>query len=183
MPRNIEIKAKIHDRDHAAALIQVIADGPPEYLEQDDTFFACDAGRLKLRVCGSQAQLIFYQRPDQTGPVQSFYLISETSEPDTLRDVLGHAYSVTGRVRKQRALYFRGRTRIHLDAVEGLGDFLELEVVLGRGEPGEQGMAEANDILKLLDVSECQLIEAAYFDLIADKQTNDPCKSGSGSPG
>jgi len=58
-----------------------------------------------------------------------------TAAPDALREALTLAYGVIGRVRKVRTLFMAGRTRIHLDRVEGLGEFLELEVVLAEHEP------------------------------------------------
>ena len=63
---------------------------------------------------------------------------TDTTTPDTLREsLLSPAYGQVGRVRKSRTLFLAGRTRIHLDRVEGLGDFLELEVVLADGEHAE----------------------------------------------
>ena len=87
--------------------------------------------------------------------------------PDTLRDALGLAYGVIGRVRKQRLLFMAGRTRIHLDRVEGLGEFLELEVVLRDGESVEAGMAEAHELLASLQIAPHQLLSGAYLDLLA----------------
>ncbi len=59
----------------------------------------------------------------------------------------------------------KGRTRIHLDRVEGLGDFLELEVVLGQGEGRDAATAEADELLKNLGISGEQLIRDAYVDM------------------
>lgn len=60
-----------------------------------------------------------------------------------------------------------GRTRIHLDRVRGLGEFLELEVVLRDGESAELGVQEAHELMALLGVGDSQLIEGAYVDLLA----------------
>ena len=80
--------------------------------------------------------------------------------------MLGAKGGQIGRVRKMRTLFLVGRTRIHLDRVEGLGHFLELEVVLEEGEPLEAGMREAHDIMARLGVEPFQLIEGAYLDLL-----------------
>jgi predicted adenylyl cyclase CyaB len=72
-------------------------------------------------------------------------------------------------VRKQRTLFLIGRTRLHLDQVEELGDFLELEVPLANGEPAEAGVREAEQIMQELGVAPAQLIESAYIDLLAIK--------------
>ena len=167
MPRNIEIKARIESVESMVPLVARIADEGPTEIIQDDTFFVCAAGRLKLRAFSEhEGQLIFCQRPDSAGPKESFYVISPTSSPETLRQALSLAYGVVGRVRKHRTLFMVGRTRIHLDQVEGLGTFLELEVVLAEGEPPETGMAVANELLEKLAIPHHQLIEEAYVDLL-----------------
>ena len=168
MARNVEIKARIESIDSVLPRAATLADHGPIEIVQDDTFFICEKGRLKLRVLSpNEGQLIFYQRADHRGPKESFYLISPTSSPDTLRQCLSLAYGQAGRVRKHRTLYLAGRTRIHLDRVEGLGDFLELEVVLHEGETMEAGQAVARDLMQQMGILPDQLIEGAYVDLLA----------------
>ena len=168
MARNIEIKARIESVDALAPKAAAIATEGPIEIVQDDTFFRCDSGRLKLRAFfKDQGELIFYRRADQRGPKESFYLKTPTSAPETLRESLSLAYGQAERIRKRRTLFLVGRTRIHLDKVEGLGDFLELEVVLADGETSESGVREANELMQTLGVEPSQLIEGAYVDLIA----------------
>ena len=167
MPRNVEVKARVESIDKLLPRIQAIADSGPTEIRQDDTFFVCSTGRLKLRTLSeTSGELIFYQRPDQTGPKESFYVISPTASPDTLREALTRAYGQCGRVRKHRTLFMAGRTRIHLDKIDGLGDFLELEVVLSEGETTESGARVAHELLARLGISPQQLIEGAYVDLL-----------------
>ena len=177
MARNVEIKARIPGIEallpHAARL----ADAGPAELVQDDTFFTCPDGRLKLRAFpDATGELIFYRRPDAPGPKESFYVLSPTPSPDSLRQVLTLAYGQCGRVRKRRILYRIGRTRLHLDRVEGLGDFLELEVVLDAAEPVEAGVATATALLSELGIAPEQLVETAYVDLLA-QAAGDPASS------
>lgn len=170
MARNIEIKARVASLAAVESLAAALSGKEPVAIAQDDTFFACPDGRLKLRAFNDgTGELIFYRRADDTGPKESFYVISPTSSPDTLRDALGLAYGVIGRVRKQRLLFMAGRTRIHLDRVEGLGEFLELEVVLRDGESAEAGMAEARELLASLRITPEQLVSGAYLDLLAQR--------------
>lgn len=170
MARNIEIKARLASLAAVESLAAALSGKEPVAIAQDDTFFACPDGRLKLRAFSDgTGELIFYRRADDTGPKESFYVISPTSSPDTLRDALGLAYGVIGRVRKQRLLFMAGRTRIHLDRVEGLGEFLELEVVLRDGESAEAGMAEARELLASLRITPEQLVSGAYLDLLAQR--------------
>ena len=103
---------------------------------------------------------------NQTGPKESFYLRSPTTSPETLRESLTLAYGQVGRVRKYRTLFLVGRTRVHLDRVEDLGHFLELEVMLVDDESPEQGIREASELMDRLGVQPSQLIEGAYLDLL-----------------
>ena len=167
MPRNIEIKARIASVEALLPVVRAIADQGPQEIAQDDTFFRCDTGRLKLRVFSeSHAELIYYRRTNQKGPKESFYIRAPTPEPAALREALTGAYGQVGRVQKQRTLFLAGRTRIHLDRVSGLGDFLELEVVLEDHETSEAGVLEANALLERLGIEPSQLIENAYVDLL-----------------
>ncbi|MES2933808.1 MAG: class IV adenylate cyclase [Pseudomonadota bacterium] len=173
MPRNIEIKAHIASVEALLPIAAALADQGPTEILQDDTFFTCANGRLKLRMFSqSEGELIFYRRADQHGPKESFFLRSPTSTPDTLRESLSLAYGQAGRVQKQRALFMAGRTRIHLDRVTGLGDFLELEVMLQDGESSEIGVREAHALMARLGVEPSQLVADAYVDLLARRAAN-----------
>lgn len=171
MARNIEIKARIESVGAITAKVAQLADRGPVDISQDDTFFVCGQGRMKLREFSANAgQLIFYQRPNQAGPKESFFVISPTASPTSLREALSLGYGQAGRVRKHRTLYLVGRTRVHLDRVENLGHFLELEVVLAEGELLASGVEEAHTLMASLGISSEQLIEGAYVDLLAQQQ-------------
>lgn len=173
MARNIEIKARISAISDLIAPAAAIADAGPTEILQDDTFFTCRAGRLKLRAFSNSAgELIFYQRSNDSGPKESFYVRTPTTAPDSLRETLTLACGAVGRVRKQRTLFLAGRTRIHLDVVENLGHFLELEVVLRDAEPLENGVREAERLMQQLGVAPSQLIDRAYVDLLAERQAD-----------
>lgn len=166
MARNVEIKARITSVESLLPLTAALADEGPIEIRQDDTFFRCDHGRLKLRdFLDGTGELIFYRRADQPGPKESFYLRSATSTPEVLRESLTLAYGQAGRVVKNRTLFLVGRTRVHLDQVEGLGHFLELEVVLRENEPSESGVGEAQALMRRLGIEPHQLVEGAYVEL------------------
>ncbi|NLP11057.1 class IV adenylate cyclase [bacterium] len=166
MARNTEIKARIDSVEELLPAVAALADRGPVEIDQEDVFFACPYGRLKLRTCSAdEGELIFYQRTDQPGPKESYYHIARTSTPAALHTILARVLTETGRVCKHRTLFIRGSTRIHLDRVEGLGDFLELEVVLGEDQSAEQGAAIAEELMELLGIEAGRLIDRAYFDL------------------
>jgi predicted adenylyl cyclase CyaB len=167
--RNIEIKARIESVAALTPRVARIATEGPIEIAQDDTFFNCVTGRLKLRAFSNDSgELIFYRRVNQAGPKESFFIRSPTSSPETLRESLSLAYGQIGRIRKYRTLFLVGRTRVHLDRVEGLGHFLELEVVLVDDEPADAGVREARELMGRLGVEPSQLIEGAYLDLMLE---------------
>ena len=165
MGRNVEIKARVDDLDAVQRRTRRVADEGPVVLIQEDTFFHCAQGRLKLRKFDDHSgELIAYTRPDASGPNASQYAIHPTDDPDGLRDLLATSLGICGIVRKRRVLYLVGRTRVHLDRVEGLGDFAELEVVLGPGDTDEEGTREAHALMHDLGLGE--LVSGAYIDLL-----------------
>ncbi len=172
MPTNIEIKARARDFSGIRSRAEALTDTPVQVIPQEDTFFTVEKGRLKLRVRSSDdpAQLIYYERADQGGPKRSDYQIFETSDPQGLKQTLGRALGIRGVVRKTRYLYMVGQTRVHLDDVEGLGQFMELEVVMRPGQADADGQAIAQDLMKKLGVDSSDLLEGAYMDLIEDQE-------------
>lgn len=172
LPSNIEIKARARNFDKICRRAEELSDTPVEVIPQEDIFFNTPQGRLKLRVfSGSQGQLIYYTRPDQEGPKRSDYQIFHTSNALPLKHVLELAYGVRGVVRKTRYLYLVGQTRVHLDDVEGLGQFMELEVVMQEGQTDAEGQVIAEDLMASLGVEKDDLIEGAYMDLLEASST------------
>ena len=172
MARNVEIKASVPDITDLMEKAAGLAGADPSVIHQDDTFFGCDRGRMKLRTFPQgHGELIFYRRANAEGPKTSFYDITPTHDADRLRNTLSLAYGQVGRVIKKRTLYLVGRTRIHIDQVQGLGNFMELEVVLHDGEDESAGTKEAHELMTALGVQNSSLIDRAYVDLLNECQT------------
>ncbi len=170
MPSNIEIKARARDFEEIRRYAESLSDTPVEVIPQEDIFFNTEKGRLKLRVLGlNLGQLIYYTRPDQEGPKRSEYHIYETPDPENLKRILELAYGIRGVVKKTRYLYLVGQTRVHLDDVEGLGQFMELEVVMEEGQSDTEGQAIAEDLMTRLGVERGDLLEGAYIDLLESR--------------
>ena len=166
MPSNIEIKARVRNFDEMRERAENLSGLPMQVIKQEDIFFNTEKGRLKLRILDvERAQLIYYTRPDQEGPKRSDYHIYETPDPGNLKRVLELAYGIRGVVRKTRYLYIVGQTRVHLDDVEGLGPFMELEVVLQEGQSDAEGQIIAEGLMSSLGVERSDLLEGAYLDL------------------
>ncbi|XP_025032243.1 uncharacterized protein LOC103067663 isoform X1 [Python bivittatus] len=133
MPANVEIKARVQDLAQLISRVEQLSGSPAQVLLQTDTFFPVPRGRLKLRdLRDGRGQLVFYDRPNSRGPKLSHFTISPTDDPRGLAAVLSQALGEQGVVKKERHLYMVGQTRVHVDHVEGLGDFVELENGAGK---------------------------------------------------
>lgn len=171
MGRNVEIKARIRSVDDIVAALEALGAEPAGEWRMEDTFFDAPEARLKLRVIeGAAAHLIAYRRPDLAGPSPSEYEIAEVSDPGSMWQVLAMALGECGCVRKTRRLYMVGRTRVHVDDVETLGHFVELEVVLAEGEPDAAGAREARRLMQFLGIGGEDLLTCAYVDLLPDER-------------
>lgn len=170
MAQNVEIKARLCDRDRVVTVCKGLSAIGPTELRQLDVFFNTPNGRLKLRTINADApdgsaELIYYDRPDRSGPKTSDYVVVPVPDAGLLREALARAYGEKTIVQKIRTLYLIGPTRVHLDAVAGLGDFLELEVVLDHPGEADHGQAIADDLLARFGIGPSDLISGAYADL------------------
>jgi predicted adenylyl cyclase CyaB len=170
MPTNIEIKLRVDNLDAVEQKTASIAESGPETLIQEDVFFDVACGRLKLRKFASgKAELIAYHRSDSDQVRESKWLASPIEDPDSFQEAMGMTVGTGVTVRKHRTLYLVGDTRIHLDRVEGLGDFVEIEVVLQPEQDHDMGRTIANDLIKQIGLDDAKPISTAYADLIGSK--------------
>lgn len=166
MPVNIEIKARADNWQAQVKKGLALADRT-ERLRQTDTFFNCANGRLKLRrQRGAGDYLVFYRRAGLKGPKASHYAIVPVSDAAATLKRFSALLGVTGTVIKKRLVCFAGRTRIHFDEVEGLGRFIELEVVLEPGAPAAAGRKEAAGLMAALGIKKQHLLAGAYTDML-----------------
>ncbi len=169
MARNVEVKVRLGDPDALRTRLETLTDTPAEVLDQEDVFFRVPRGRVKLRTFpDGRGELIAYARADDPGPAVSDYHLLRTDNPDGLNSFLSEMFGVRGVVRKRRLLYRIGQTRVHFDDVDGLGSFLELEVVLSDEQAEREGAQIAADILARLGIPDEDRIACAYIDLLEE---------------
>ena len=167
MTRNVETKARVCDLAALRKRVVEVSASGPELLVQRDTFYTVLQGCLKLREFGDgNAELIYYERPDRAGPKTSKYTRAQISDAASTREVLGQVLETKAVVVKQREVFLAGRTRIHLDEVDGLGTFVELEVMLTEDETDSDGKRLASVLMEQLGIRQEDLIEQAYVDLL-----------------
>jgi homotetrameric cytidine deaminase len=167
---NVELKAR--DADPTATAARCLAIGAEDHglLFQRDTYFARAGGRLKLRDRGEDgSELIAYRRPDGTEPEESSYVLAPVAAPEGLGEALDAALGTTVVVVKRRHLFIWENVRIHLDEVEGLGTFLELEALVG---PALSDLPTAHEKVRRLRtelaIEDDALVAVGYADLLMD---------------
>jgi len=168
MASNIEIKARARDYDTQKKLAASISESKAPRLIQEDVFFNVPAGRLKLRILGPESgELIYYERPDTSSIKTCKYWVSPTAKPQSMLETLTKALGIRGTVKKKRQLFLSGQMRIHLDEVERLGRYIELEYVMKPDEPEKNGEREVQRFLRHLGIEKEDIVGSAYIDLIA----------------
>jgi adenylate cyclase class IV len=167
LPQNVEIKVRIADLAAAAAIVRGLGAHPHEIIEQVDRYYEVDARRrMKLRtVAGRPAEMITYTRPETSGVRVSDYEVSP------VRD--GICMVPKGRpkllVRKRREVLLLDNVRVHLDQVDGLGTFLELEAVVDSTHDQAACRRQIDAIVAALGVADGDLLRASYADLLRDR--------------
>lgn len=140
-------------------------------LAQTDTYFNCKKGRLKLReINRKDFELIFYQRPDKKNSRLSNYQIIELKKEQVgnMKSILKGSLGEMVVVRKKRNLWIYKNTRIHLDTVEKLGHFLELETVVQENNL-KNAKNEHIKVKSLLEIGKCKKISTSYSNLLLAK--------------
>jgi homotetrameric cytidine deaminase len=166
--RNIELKAR--DPQPGRTLELALAAGAEDQgeLAQRDTYFARARGRLKLREEAGAAELIQYRRADMPDARESEYRRIPAADAPALREALDAALGTLVVVEKRRRLLFWDGVRIHLDDVQGVGGFVELEAVAA---PGSDLAAERDKVERLraaLEIADDRLVAQSYSDLLLD---------------
>lgn len=166
MATNLEAKFRLADLAAAEAAAAALGYVDRGTLIQRDTFFIVAEGKLKLREeTGIGARLIGYSRREVDGLQLSQYKLHPVANAGEMRQLLSDTLGVLAEVRKRRRLWLHGSVRLHLDQVEGLGDFGEIEAVVGGGETAEHYRGFVDRTLAALGVAHAQLIEGSYFEL------------------
>lgn len=169
---NVEIKAKCSDQAKVKSILESHKADFKGVDHQIDTYFKVPQGRLKLREGNIENYLIFYEREDTEGPKQSKVTLYETESNSSLKEILTKSLGVLAVVDKQREIYFIDNVKFHVDTVQGLGNFMEIEAIDATGELGREKLLEqCNYYLKLFETSESDLLKDSYSDQILKSLT------------
>ena len=167
MPRNVEIKARVASLGIARE--RALAFGACEggVIRQVDRYFTLDgARREKLRVIDDERfEWIRYERPEDGGIRESDYVVERLERGDARLEALLAAAPLRT-VTKRRELLLWENVRIHLDRVDGLGEFLELEAVVDEAHDEAACHAAVERLIEMLGVGRGALLRASYSDLV-----------------
>lgn len=173
---NVEIKARCSGHE---GIRQYLKNNVAEFRGSDrqlDTYFKVPNGRLKLREGTIEKNLIWYDRPDLAGPKTSRCILHSTAEGGSLKQALEAATGIMAVVDKKREIYFLGNIKVHLDEVEGLGSFIEIEAQSREGDMSEDYLlSQCKGLMKDLGIEESALVEVSYSDLLmaGDRDANE----------
>ena len=167
--RNLEVKAPLASVKTAEKFARFLGAKEAGILRQIDTYYRIGRGRLKLREINSKkAELIHYRRPNRRGSRVSNYSIKVVKDPIKTKRALDRVHGRWIIVRKVRRLFLYKNARIHIDSVQGLGHFLEIEVVLTTGI--DQARRLMRSLKSVFSVSNERTIEGSYSDLLAERK-------------
>mgnify|MGYP001569264573 CR=1 FL=1 len=166
--KNLELKVELKNFDDIIQDIALLKVKEIGILDQTDKYFLIGKKRLKLRDMGNESHLIYYSRPDVQGSrVSKYYVFRFTGQQKTvLEKILKLFFTIKVTVIKKRALYLYKHTRIHLDKVENLGNFLELETIFDKKFPRYDFYHEHDMVTKILGLSRYKKISSSYSDLV-----------------
>ena len=167
---NIEIKAKSNNQDGIREILKSKNADFKGVDHQIDTYFKVNNGRLKLREGKIENHLIHYKRENKEGPKQSDVTLFKSDPKSSLKEILTKALGVLVVVDKKREIYFIDNVKFHIDIVEDLGSFIEIEAISNDGTIGKEKLLEqCQFFLDLFKISREDLISVSYSDLVLQK--------------
>ena len=170
---NIEIKAKSNNHEKIREFLTSHDADFQGIDRQIDTYFKVNNGRLKLREGNIENYLIYYEREDKGGPKQSNVTLFKSTPESSLKSILVNANGILTIVDKKREIYFIDNVKFHIDTVQELGTFIEIEAIDKEGNIGREKLLEqCNRYLELFEVPESDLISVSYSDLLLEKAEN-----------
>ncbi len=167
---NIEIKARSNNQIRIKEILKLNNAEFKGVDHQIDTYYNVKSGRLKLREGNIENHLIFYNRENKSGPKQSNVLLHKPNPESNLKEILANALEILVVVDKHREIYFIENVKFHLDEVENLGTFVEIEAIDLNGSIGKEKLyQQCNYYLSLFGIKNDDLIAESYSDMLLAK--------------
>ena len=165
MPVNLELKIKLKSFNIVKKILKEINAEFVKTLNQKDVYYKNHGGLLKLRIENSEQSIIKYLRDEKGIDRFSAYEVLHFAGGNA-ENFFSKVFKVETVVQKKRQLFMYYNTRIHLDTVEGLGNFLELETLVLNGKADAK--KRYNEIIKLLKLDKYDSIRKSYRNLMIE---------------
>ncbi len=164
---NVEIKARCANHDKVKEILKSKFANFKGVDHQVDTYFKVNSGRLKLREGNIENFLIYYDRENKEGPKESKIILYKSEPDSSLKDILINANGVLVVVDKKREIYFIENIKFHIDIIESLGSFIEIEAIDKDGSIGKEKLyKQCKDYMSLLSISNNDLVSVSYSDMM-----------------
>ncbi len=165
--KNVEIKAKCKFPEKVEKILLENSADFKGLDHQTDTYFNVKNGRLKMRIGNIEKSLIFYDRPNIKGPKKSTFNLYRSDDLEALKPLLISSLGIMVEVKKHRKIFFIDHVKFHIDEVDGLGNFVEIEVGdLNDTKTVDELQNLCDYYIKLLGVKEENLINISYSDML-----------------
>ena len=164
---NVEIKARCSEPDRIRAILRKKNADFRGVDQQIDFYFKVSEGRLKLREGNIENYLIFYKRPNEASPKQAEVYLYHAKPSSGLKEILTKALGLPVIVKKTREIYFIDNVKFHIDDVEKLGSFIEIEAIDTTGEINKDKLTEqCQRYMDILGIGKEDLIDCSYSDML-----------------
>jgi len=164
---DFEIKAKCPDPQRIREILRSNNADFKGTDHQIDTYFRAPGGRLKLRQGNIENALIFYNRPNQADPKQTEVFLYKFEPSSELKDLLCNALDVLVTVKKKREIYYIDNVKFHIDTLESLGTFVEIEAIDTTGSISTGKLLEQCwHYMKVFGIRREDLIDCSYSDML-----------------
>jgi len=162
-----EFKAKVNDLQHYESKLLSLDPILIGNENQTDTYFKVKKGRLKLRETSKERTLINYFRENTNATKKSEVLVSKLENHKELKEILILQFGVKVIVKKERKIYEIENVRFHIDNVEKLGYFMEVEVLNPNKEHSIRKLTNlCNKYFDYFELTKEQIISNSYSDLL-----------------
>ncbi len=168
---NIEIKAR---SERSGEIREILKSHHAEFIgvdHQKDTYFKVNHGRLKLREGNIENHLIYYERENISGPKQASIILFRSDPSSSLKKILERSLGILVVVNKIREIYFIANIKFHIDHLEDLGEFIEIEAIDEYESIGREKLLEqCKTYMVLFHISDDDLIKSSYSDLLLNNE-------------
>jgi len=167
MPTNIKLKAYCKNKVEIRKILITNGAKCIGTDQQTDTYFNSKSGKLKLIEGTIENKLIHCLREDKKNSKKNTLIFYQTTPNSSLKEILQKTIGTKSIVSKTREIFLIENVKFHIDTVNSLGDFIEIEATDNNTNiPSEKLQEQCNYYIKILEINAKDLISESYSDLL-----------------